>query len=847
MFAFVFQSLTSLLLAGVFVYAIFSSDWLKDKRFAQQVLLGVTFGVMVISLGMSSIALKIIPTQFDAKAGPLIIAGYLGGPVGGLIAGLCGALYRVSFGGPVLGIAVFMNLATAAIGVGAYYLRPSPNWPTIQKSTIIYIVVAFTLLHFIPFWYLSSISEAPNPYIVSAQVMVAFTLMGFLSIFLTSLIVKKAADFANNARQTADLSKKLDLAMRASGMGLFDHQIGDPAILLDAGMIAIYGLDREPGPGPLSEWAALVHPDDRLRVRRHIERVWAGEDVPDRMDFRATRTDGALRYIRATWFTELNADGTAKRVSGIHIDLTDIRLAEQRDKASAERLATIAEKLPGAIVEFDVTNWDEPELLVISPNCFDIWGYTSEEILADPSLLSQMHDPEDLGDFLQANKTSCETGEPLHHRFMITARDGQPRWLDYHGGSSNENGRVLVKAIVLDATREVEAQLQVDKEREISRNAQKIDSIGQLTGGVAHDFNNLLAVILGNLELLRDFDEPGLEKEVIETAITATLKGADLTRNMLAFARKAPLMPVKLDLNKVVLETKNWIGRTLPESVIVETSLLAGLWPVEADRASLESALLNLTLNARDAMEGKGNLTIETANVRIDQTYLDARQEELVPGRYVLLAVSDTGSGIPDEALGSIFEPFFTTKTIGEGSGLGLSMTFGFMRQSGGTIQVYTEIGQGTTFKLYFPAAAPQGDEEATPSVGNYGVANKSGKLLLAEDEAAVRDTLVRILELSGYQVLATATGDAACAAFEADPTFDLLLTDIVMPGKLQGTDLAKSLRERWPALPVIFMSGYASEATVHGNGLRPEDVRMMKPVQSADLLAAVRKVLSTA
>jgi PAS domain S-box-containing protein len=475
----------------------------------------------------------------------------------------------------------------------------------------------------------------------------------------------------------------------------------------------------------------------------------------------------------------------------------------------------------------------------------DIWGYTSEEIFADPSLLIQMHNPEDLGNFLKANKNSRETGEPLYHRYTITARDGQTRWLDHHGGPSRENGRVLVKAIVLDATREVEAQLQVEKEREISRTAQKVESIGQLTGGVAHDFNNLLAVILGNLELLRDFDEPGLEKELIDAAVTATLKGADLTRNMLAFARKAPLMPVTLDLNKVVRETKNWIGRTLPDSVSVETSLLAGLWPVEADRASLESALLNLTLNAIDAMEGRGNLTIETANVRIDQPYIDSRQEELAPGRYIMLAVSDTGPGIPSEALGSIFEPFFTTKPIGKGSGLGLSMTFGFMRQSGGTIQVYTEIGQGTTFKLYFPASTVQPDEPTTPLVGKYGVASKAGKLLLAEDETAVRETLEMILERAGYQVMATATGDEAFAAFEADPTFDLLLTDIVMPGKLQGTDLAKALRDRWPALPVIFMSGYAREATVHGNGLRPEDIRMMKPVQRVDLLTAIEQVLS--
>jgi CheY-like chemotaxis protein len=314
---------------------------------------------------------------------------------------------------------------------------------------------------------------------------------------------------------------------------------------------------------------------------------------------------------------------------------------------------------------------------------------------------------------------------------------------------------------------------------------------------------------------------------------------------LLAFARKARLTPEVLDLNNVVREAKNWMGRALPESVLVETSLLAGVWPIEADRSSLESALLNLILNARDAMSGQGNLTIETANVRIDEAYINARQEELTPGRYVMLAVSDTGEGISEGDLTSIFEPFFTTKPLGEGSGLGLSMTVGFMKQSGGTVQVYSEVGEGTTFKLYFPVAVAVDAkrELAKPIPAEAQVAGSGRRVLVAEDESAVRDTLVTILERAGYVVTATTSGDNALAIFEADPTFDLLLTDIVMPGKLQGTHLAKALRQRWPDLPIIFMSGYASEATVHGNGLKPEDIRLMKPVRRADLLAALANV----
>ncbi|OUS38569.1 hypothetical protein A9Q94_02140 [Rhodobacterales bacterium 56_14_T64] len=368
--------------------------------------------------------------------------------------------------------------------------------------------------------------------------------------------------------------------------------------------------------------------------------------------------------------------------------------------------------------------------------------------------------------------------------------------------------------------------------------------MGHLTGGVAHDFNNLLAVILGSLELLQDEQNPSGQKDLIDQAITATLRGADLTKSMLAFARQAPLQPEIIAANDVVREAQNWIVRTLPESVSTETSLFTGLWPIKADRSSLESALLNLIINARDAMDGHGSLTIETANVRIDESYIDARREEITPGRYVMLAVSDTGTGISEANLASIFDPFFTTKAPDKGTGLGLSMVVGFMRQSGGTVQVYSEVDKGTTFKLYFPAAETQKKQitnAATSIILNTG----EHRVLVVEDEDAVRAILDLTLTKAGYQVVKATSGDEALEIFEADPSFDLLLTDIVMPGTLQGTSLSREMRKQRPDLPVVFMSGYANEATVHGNGLRPKDVRMMKPIQRVDLLATVAKAIS--
>jgi CheY-like chemotaxis protein len=299
-----------------------------------------------------------------------------------------------------------------------------------------------------------------------------------------------------------------------------------------------------------------------------------------------------------------------------------------------------------------------------------------------------------------------------------------------------------------------------------------------------------------------------------------------------------------MDLNKLVRDTKNWAARTVPENIEIETSLLARLWPVESDPSMSESALLNLILNARDSMPEGGKLTIETANIRIEAPYLDVQNEELPPGRYVMVAVSDTGHGIPENMLSKVFEPFFTTKAIGQGSGLGLSMVQGFMRQSGGAAQVYSEVGVGTTIKLYFPALAAPARNSTPKSKPDADVSSTGERILLVEDEPEVLKLLETLLGLAGYEVTSAKNGDEAKEIFEQNPKFDLLLTDIVMPGRLQGTTLSKELRAIDDTLPVVFMSGYAAEATVHGNGLRPEDIRLMKPVMRRDLLEAVARAL---
>ncbi len=397
------------------------------------------------------------------------------------------------------------------------------------------------------------------------------------------------------------------------------------------------------------------------------------------------------------------------------------------------------------------------------------------------------------------------------------------------------------EAATITSFRDITQQKQAEQRLQ---QAQRTEAIGQMTGGVAHDFNNLLAVILGNLELLRDDMSNEMHLKLVTNCMDATIRGAELTRNMLAFAKQAPLVPQVLDLNSVVDEVRNWSVRTLPASIELDVSLAEGLWQAEVDKASLESALLNLILNAKDALPDYGRISIQTANVRVEDGESKAQHGELLPGQYVMLSVVDTGIGIPKEKLETIFEPFFTTKPVGAGSGLGLSMVQGFIEQSGGSIQVFSEPDVGTTFTLYFKATATAQSGQSEKFIAEGIKSPNKGAILVVEDQEDVLMVLVKILEKAGYSVTSAASGDIANKIFGDGIHFDLLVTDIVMPGQLQGVELSCKLRERKPDLPVVFISGYAPENAGGGNGILRDDIHLTKPVMRKELVEAVAKAL---
>jgi PAS domain S-box-containing protein len=377
------------------------------------------------------------------------------------------------------------------------------------------------------------------------------------------------------------------------------------------------------------------------------------------------------------------------------------------------------------------------------------------------------------------------------------------------------------------------------------RQSQKMEAVGQLTGGIAHDFNNLLTVVIANLEALEEDDHLGPAGKIhLEGIGGAADRAAELTRQLLAFSRKQPLRAQVTVLNELVAGTVKLLRRSLSTQIEINTVLAAGLWAVDVDRAQLETALVNLCLNARDAMPGGGKLLIETQNATLDEDYA-VHNPDVVAGDYAMLAVTDTGIGMSPGVLARVYDPFFTTKEVGKGTGLGLSMVYGFIKQSNGHIKVYSEPGRGTTFKLFLPRTA-QASDQATP-VEKPAMPRGDERVLVVEDEPAVRASIVGQLASLGYDVAQAADGAAGLAAFEAaSRPYDLLLTDVLMPG-MDGKALAAVVAERWPATRIVFMSGYAESAIVHHGNIDAGVLLLSKPFRKSELARTVRQALDPA
>ena len=404
---------------------------------------------------------------------------------------------------------------------------------------------------------------------------------------------------------------------------------------------------------------------------------------------------------------------------------------------------------------------------------------------------------------------------------------------------------LVLFTLVLLAMRRTRALYAETERRDMAeqalRQSQKMEAVGQLTGGVAHDFNNLLTIIIGNLGIAKRGVVEARAERALNNALVGAERAAQLTQRLLAFSRRQPLNPRVLDINKLIVAISDLLTRTLGENIELETISGAGLWNVEVDASEMESTLLNLALNARDAMPTGGKLTIETSNAYLDDEYC-REHEGILPGQYILVAITDSGAGMSAETIDRAFEPFFTTKEAGKGTGLGLSQVYGFMKQSGGHVKIYSEPGEGTTIKLYLPRR--EGNELVISGADDLNSERGGGEtILIVEDDDGVRQYASEILRDLNYQIIEAKDSATALRLLDADKKFDLLLTDVVLPGK-NGRELANEVERRRPGTKIIFMTGYSRNAIVHHGRLDPGIELIPKPLTERVLARKIRQVL---
>jgi PAS domain S-box-containing protein len=556
--------------------------------------------------------------------------------------------------------------------------------------------------------------------------------------------------------------------------------------------------------------------------------LFFGHGEPDVFSERSERLMTGLAYQAAIGIDNARLFQTAQRLRQTLEQQVEARTAER------DRLWSLSEDL---LVLADY----EGRLLRVSPSWSRVLGYDEAHLLSRP--YSDLLHPDDRASAPERLAPMRTTGKPVSfEERLITAR-GDWRWFSWR--LSPDPGGAQLYGVGRDITEEkVKAEALMEAQEGL-RQAQKMETVGQLTGGVAHDFNNLLQIVTGNLDILmRNLpeDAPRLRRAA-EGAMTGAKRAAILTQRLLAFSRRQPLDPKPIDINRLVSAMSELLHRTLGETIAIGTVVAAGLWQAEADPNQLENALINLAVNARDAMPNGGKLTIETNNTHLDQTYV-AHNLEVASGQYVVICVSDTGVGMAPETVQKAFEPFFTTKEVGKGTGLGLSMVYGFVKQSGGHIKIYSELGFGTTVKIYLPRllgakaeevqvhdlAAPEGAQDET--------------ILVCEDDEGVRAYSVEVLRELGYRVIEAGDGQSALRLLEGDERIDLLFTDVVLPGGMTGAVLADRAREIRPGLRVLYTTGYARNAIVHHGRLDPGVELIVKPFGYADLASRVRELL---
>jgi PAS domain S-box-containing protein len=522
---------------------------------------------------------------------------------------------------------------------------------------------------------------------------------------------------------------------------------------------------------------------------------------------------------------------------GIIHDLTERERNERALRESSARLRAVVETAVDGVILIDARG----RIMMFNPACEKLFQYRADEVIHEnvKLLMPAPYRAEHDGYLRNFQETAVRKIIGIGREVVGQRKDGSTFPMDLSVGEAKQDGEAIFVGIIHDLTERKRTE-------ELLVQAQKMEMVGQLSGGIAHDFNNLLTVIVGNAEFLSEQLKPRQDlKQLADDIGRAGDRGSELTQRLLAFSRRQILRPVEIDCNNLLDSMHKLLRRTMREDIAIKTDFAPDLASAFADPAQLESGVLNLALNAQDAMPSGGRLTISTANASLDDHY-QSLHPEVLPGEYVLVAITDDGEGMSNDVIERVFEPFYTTKEVGKGSGLGLSMVYGFVKQSNGHVSIYSEPGLGTTVRIYLPqqtAKLPKlatriPSEEATLPHGTETV-------LVVEDDPFVRSYAVMRLESLGYSVVAAVDGNEALQKLRTDVQIDVLFTDIVMPGGVNGWELADLAQQLRPGLPVLLTSGYALETLVRHGRLRAGSVVLTKPYRKADLALRLREAIN--
>lgn len=626
--------------------------------------------------------------------------------------------------------------------------------------------------------------------------------------------------------------------------------------------LIVHGLPPEAANELHEDWVRRIHPEDREATEQKFRDAVKSGVRDYTVQYRIIRpSDGQTRWISVRSYIERDDAGKPLRLVGAHTDVTDQVLAEQALRKSEDEARQLAAKLAdlNETLEQRVRDktrerdriWSVSQDLLMVADHDGVWrtvnpawtrtlGWSEAELLNKTS--RWLEHPEDQARTM-AEVDKLAAGEPtIRFENRLRHKDGSYRWLSWTAVPDQNQ----IYCVARDVTAEKAAAERLKNTEEALRQSQKMEAVGQLTGGIAHDFNNLLTGIVGSLDLMQTRLGQGRTDNIaryIDAAMTSANRAAALTHRLLAFARRQPLIPKSVDANMLIVSLEDLLRRTIGETLDLDIAAAPDLWCTLCDPNQLESALLNLAINARDAMPDGGHLKIATQNVRVDA--INANAPALTPGDYICISVSDSGTGMSPEVVTRAFDPFFTTKPIGQGTGLGLSMIYGFARQSNGHVSIDSRLDIGTTVKLYLPRH--EGDaaaQDAPPLKGDQHVA-ASETLLVVEDEPVVRSVIVDMLRDEGYRVLEAVDGPSGLRVLRETPNIDLLVTDIGLPG-MNGRQLADQAREARPDLKILFITGYSESVVMAKGFLLPGMEMITKPFDLDHFLRRIRAMVTS-